>query len=113
MNIEELTIGEARQLAALFQAPKTECTDFWVPGKDYFLRTVTHHFTGKYVGFNGYELVFTSVAWIPDDGRFAAAMKSGDFSEVEPFPDGQSVAIGRASLIDATQISFGLPRSQR
>ena len=40
------------------------------------------------------------VDWIADDGRFSEAMKTGNYSEVEPFPDGR-VLIGRGSIVDA------------
>jgi hypothetical protein len=50
-------------------------------------------------------------AWIADTGRFADALKSGKFNEVEPFPDGQ-VIVGRGAIIDAIQISV-TPREQK
>lgn len=85
----------------------------YVVGSNYFIRTVTHHFTGKLVAVHDKELVIVDAAWIADDGRFMQAVASGSFGEVEPYPDGQEVIIGRGSIIDAVTIQFALPRSQK
>lgn len=82
-------------------------------GANYFIRTVTHHYTGKLVAIHEHELVFTDAAWIADDGRFSDALLTGSFDEVEPFPDGACTIIGRGSVLDATEITFPLPRSQK
>ena len=82
----------------------------WVLGANYFVRTVTHHYTGKLVAVFPQELMFIDAAWIADDGRFHLAMKSGEFGEIEPYPDGQEVVIGRGAILDATVIPFALPR---
>ena len=113
-NIESLTIGEARAIAALLQG-QLQAAPFSHPfevGKNYFIRTVTHHLTGKLVEVGPQELVLVDAAWIADDGRLADTIKSGNFSEVEPFPDDKRVIVGRASLIDA-QVIDKLPRSQK
>lgn len=81
-------------------------------GSNYFIRTVTHHLTGKLVEVGPQELVLIDAAWIADDGRLSDALKSETFSEVEPFPDGRRIIVGRASLIDA-QVIEKLPRSQK
>lgn len=80
-------------------------------GQAYFIRTVTHHYTGRLVEVWPLELVLTDAAWIADDGRFHTAVATGAFSEVEPFPDGARVVIGRGSLLDAVAIPFALPRT--
>ncbi len=110
MNIEQLTIAEAREIAKLFGQQTTSIHPYQI-GAPYFIRTVTHHHTGRLVAVTEHELVLEDAAWIADDGRFADALKSGAFSEVEPFPDGP-VIIGRGSVIDAVKIS-ATPRSQK
>ena len=82
-------------------------------GANYFIRTVTHHYTGKLIAVYPTELVLVDAAWIADDGRFTQAVGSGAFNEVEPFPDGKEVIVGRGSVIDAVEIPFALPRSQK
>lgn len=77
-----------------------------------FIRTVTHHYTGRLVAVHEKELVLEDVAWIADSGRFADALKSGNFNEVEPFPDGPRI-IGRGAVIDAGVWPHALPRTQK
>jgi hypothetical protein len=112
MNIEELTIKEARQLAALFNGQPQMTQHPFEVGKNYFIRTVTHHHTGRLVEVTNQELVLTDAAWIADDGRLTDALKTGIFNEVEMFPTGSRVIVGRGSIIDALVIST-LPTSQK
>ena len=112
MDIESLTIKEAREIASLFQATPSSSQNPYRIGKNYFIRTVTHHFTGRLVEVHAQELVLEDVAWIADDGRFSDAVSAGTFSEVEPCPEGR-VILGRGSVIDAHEISFPLPRRQK
>jgi len=87
-----------------------ECAP-WQIGKNYFIRTVTHHYTGKLASVHEHELVLTDAAWIADDGRFMQAVASGEFKEIEPYPDGP-VIIGRGAILDACVIP-AVPRSQK
>lgn len=80
-------------------------------GKNYLIRTVTMIDTGRVVEVTSQEIVLEDAAWIADTGRFADALKSADFYEVEPFPDGR-VIVGRGAVVDAVQIS-SLPRRQK
>lgn len=110
---DNLTIREARELAAMFGG-KTELGGHpYVVGKAYFIRTVTHHYTGRLEAVYEHELLLSEAAWIADDGRFAQAVAEGKFNEVEPYPDNAKVVIGRASIIDAVQFDPKLPRSQK
>jgi hypothetical protein len=109
MDINDLTIGQAKELAGMF--PKCAQDHPWVIGKNYLIRTVTMIQTGRLVAVTPQELVLEDAAWIADTGRFADSLKTGKFSEVEPFPDGQ-VIVGRGTIIDAVQISV-TPRVQK
>jgi hypothetical protein len=112
MNIENLTISECRQIAALVMNPiqtSNQSHPFEI-GANYFIRTVTHHLTGKLIEVYPTELVLIDAAWIADDGRLSEALKTETFAEVEPFADNKRVVIGRQSIIDAQTISK-LPRS--
>lgn len=113
MNIDDLTLGEIKQLRGLFGNGDVPAPSHpYEIGKNYFLRTVTHHLTGKLVEVHAQELVLTDAAWIADDGVFSEAMLTGAFNEVEPLPEGKHI-VGRASLIDARAVSFALPRSKK
>ncbi|CAB4196344.1 hypothetical protein UFOVP1299_74 [uncultured Caudovirales phage] len=80
--------------------------------KYYFIRTVTMNLTGRLVAVYERELVLEDAAWIPSSGRFGRALISGDFDEVEPFPEGRQVIVGRGALVDAVVIDR-LPRSEK
>lgn len=109
MNLDDLTLGQAKQLASMF--PKCAEASPWCIGKIYLIRTVTMIQTGRLVAVTPQELVLEEAAWIADTGRFSDALKTGNFSEVEPFPDGQ-VIVGRGAVIDAIQISVA-PRERK
>ena len=113
MKIDDLTIGEARELSRLFKPNAGVGNDnsAWELGKIYLIRTVTMIDTGRLVAVTEQELVLEDAAWIADTGRFAQAVKKAEFGEVEPFPDGR-VIIGRGAVIDAVQITIA-PRSQK
>ena len=106
MNIDDLTIGEARKLAEMFAKPQDETkahAGFWEVGKPYLIRTVTMIDTGVLVAITDQEIILRDASWIANTGRFSAALESCDFSEVEPFPDGL-VSIGRGAVIESVQI---------
>ena len=118
MNIESLTIAEARQIAALFppagQLPviTSPVSHPYEVGKPYLIRTVSMIDTGRIVEVTANEIVLEDAAWIADTGRFSDALKDPDkFNEVEPFPNGR-VIINRGSIIDAVKIDK-LQRSQK
>jgi hypothetical protein len=79
----------------------------WHVGQNYFIRTVTHHYTGKLVRVFKQELVLETAAWIADDGRFHEALAKGTLNEVEPMLG--EVVIGRGSIVDASIWLHGLP----
>ena len=80
-------------------------------GENYLVRTVTMIITGRIIAVYPTELVVEDAAWIADTGRFADNLISCDFSEVEPFPNGE-VIIGRGAIVDACVIKT-LPRKQK
>lgn len=111
LNINEMKIGDLLAIASALKGGESAGTAFWIPGKKYFIRTVTHHHTGELVGVNAQEIILKDAAWIADDGRLTDALAKCDFNEVEMFPSG-NVLIGRGSIIDAVEIST-IPRSQK
>lgn len=114
IDIDNLTIGQIKQLKYMLGGAEavTAAHPFEI-GKNHFIRTVTHHFTGKLVEVYPTELVFVDVAWIADSGRFAQAMATGEMGEVEPYPSSHRVIIGRGALIDCKAVDWELPRSQK
>ena len=76
-------------------------------GNSVFIRTITYHYTGKIVSISPEEILLETAAWIASSGRWNAALTSGTLDEVEPFPDGVSIA--RASVVDISPWKHGLP----
>jgi hypothetical protein len=107
-DLKEILCNEAtaRCASALTTAP-------YQVGKPYFIRTVTHHYTGILIAVHPGELVLSKCCWIPDDGRFADALKTGKFNEIEPFPADAEVIIGRGSIVDAVIFNAELPARQK
>ncbi len=79
-------------------------------GKPVFVRTVTHHYTGRLVGVSDGFVQLDDAAWIADDGRFADALASGKLAEVEPYPGTCYVSLG--SIVDISEWLHDLPREQ-
>lgn len=85
--------------------------DIFVIGEKYFIRTVTMAITGKLKKITDNEILLENGAWIASTGRFATALKTGEFDEVEPFPG--DVIVGRGAIVDACRFDFSLPREQK
>lgn len=116
-KIDQLTIGEARELTRLFaDSPITAAipaTDTQLPfevGKSYFIRTVTYHLTGRVKSIIGGFLVLESAAWIADSGRFSTALRTGELSEVEPV--GEAI-VNTSAVTDAFAWRHTLPVVQK
>ena len=109
MKPETMMIDEIKYVRADSIAPQTFepvlTGDFipWEIGAIYLIRTVTMIDTGKIVAVYPTEIVLEDAAWIPDTGRFSESLIKCNFTEVEPFPDGQ-VILGRGSIIEAVRI---------
>ena len=111
INIEELTLKQIREIAALTNPGCGSQQHPFKIGANYFIRTVTMNHTGRLVDVGDKELVIEDAAWTADSGRLTQALEKGDFSEVEMFPKGR-VVIGRGALVDAVEISI-IPTSQK
>ena len=77
-------------------------------GQNYFVRTVTYHYTGKLETVTDKEIVLSGAAWIADSGRWAEALRTGKLSEVEPYPD--KVIVNRSAIVDSSLWLHELPR---
>ena len=109
----ELSLNDLRELfGAPAPAPAVKQVHPYQTGEPYFIRTVTHIYTGRLTCVYPQELVLTDCAWIADTGRFADSLKDlSKLQEVEPFPDGE-VVIGRGAILDA-HVTTSTPREQK
>jgi hypothetical protein len=111
MNIDDLTLGQLREIRCLLPISVQPTEDHPYPtGENVFIRTVTMYYTGKLVRVTSGELVLTGAAWIADMGRFHIALAKGTLNEVEPFPDGE-VIVPRGGVIDVSRWLHELPRA--
>jgi len=109
IDIESLTLKDIvvgfdttpREIGALAQS---DSEGAWKIGKVYLIRTVTYIVTGRLVRVHDQELVLEDAAWVADTGRFSDSLKSLEFNEVEPFPDGELI-VGRGAVVDACIIA--------
>lgn len=117
MNLEDLTIGQARQISAMFDtiARKQVCTysDAGLIGNSIMVRTVTMIYVGKLVAVGDHELTLIDVSWIPETGRWQQFISDGAVNECEPYLPGQIVLIGRGSILDVTAWTAALPSAQK
>lgn len=111
MDIDNLTIGEAKRLAALFSAPTAPNDSPYIVGRTYLFRSVTYTVTGVVVCVTSLEIVLTDAAWIADTGRFAAALDTSNFAEVEAPKNGAAI-LGRTAITDAWTIE-NAPRTTK
>ena len=107
LNVDDLTIKQVRGGSGVL----AEAHPYPV-GENIFIRTVTHHYTGRLVTVYPQELVIEDAAWIADDGVFSECLATCEPSEVEPFPDGQ-VIIGRGTVVDVSLWKDALPRVKK
>ncbi len=113
VNVEEVVIDGQPYVPknkVKREAPKgDESNPYLEPGKIYFIRTVTHYFTGRLIWVGPQEIVIEDACWIADTGRFNEFLKDKNkANETEPFPEGSEVIVGRGSIIDMTEFSSGL-----
>jgi hypothetical protein len=112
MNIDDIPYGEPKKIAGMFTQNSAPATSAYKVGEQRMFRTVTHIITGRIVSIHHDGIVVTDAAWVADTGRYANAILSGEFSEVEPYPDGMHVVVNHAAMIDAPLLAK-LPRVQK
>lgn len=113
MNIDNLTIGEAKEISRLVSGESKSSYRPWETGENYIIRTVTMTLVGKVAWVGPMEIVLHNASWIADTGRFSGAIMKGSLSEVEPFDPEYPVIVGRGSVIDATRWIHRLPEEQK
>src|SRR5512146_745928 len=99
MKIDDLTIGEMRQLVSMLMLGKAnECP--FVIGKSYFVRLATYHVLGTVDRIVGDFVVLKAgtASWIADSGRFQQAIDDGKLNEVEPV--GTEIFFNMNNVID-------------
>jgi len=107
MDINKLTIGEAREIASLFGAGSCSLSHSFKIGQSIIVRSVTHYYTGRVEVVTDTDVVLSSAAWIASTGRWNAALTEGKLDEVEPYPD--RCVVSRGAIIDWCEWPHDLP----
>lgn len=113
MNIDELTLGQIKEIKLLLEDSKTADTHGYPVGKNVIVRTVTMIYTGKLIAVTATDLILKECSWIPETERYADFVSNGAIKECEPYPDELMVFINRAALSDMCELKSSLPRSQK
>ena len=108
MNINELTIGQIREIQSFCGAPTASNPSHLVVGEKYLIRTVTMHLIGRLKSVNDSEYLLSDACWLADSGLYGDCLADGSIKEAEVFPD--DVIVGRGALVDATKWRHDLPR---
>lgn len=107
MNLNDLTLGQIKELQAIFSGANHVSSEKPCPfevGEKYLIRTVTFTLTGQVKSKVGDFIVLEQADWIADTGRFSLALEDQEkFSEVEPFKNDAIVA--KTAIVDATKIT--------
>ena len=80
-------------------------------GENYFIMTVTMYYCGRLIYADFAEIVLEEASWIPEVGRQSDAFRTGNFQEVEPFPDRITVSTG--AVVAVIPWPHPLPRQTR
>lgn len=116
MNINDLTIGQLRELTPLINGHVTQSKSHgFEVGKAYFIRSVTHHYLGRVIEIYNLCIVMEACVWVADDGRFHKLM-GGEWdssSEREPYGKEKKVQIFFGGMLDATEWSLEIPTSEK
>ena len=110
MNINELTVGEVREINSLFNGAQDTQYPFEI-GKAYLFRTVTHIEVGRVKRIVGQFVELEEASWIADTGRYHNCLTEGIFSEVEPYP--LFTGVNMQSLINYAPWPHALPKEQK
>lgn len=110
MNIDELTIGQLKQIQAMGVGGQQPNPYTQLVGKPVFIRTVTMHYVGRLKAVFEHELLLSECSWVADSGRFHTALKEGKLSEVEPYVT--DVVLGRGAILDVSEWRHDIPKDQ-
>jgi hypothetical protein len=106
-----MEIKEVLEIVELMKAKKTQPKHPLTVGKSYFIRTVTHYYTGVLKEVCGQWLILGDAAWIADTGRFHEFLKEGKCNEYEGFIEDVCIPIG--GVVDISIWQHKLFRGQK
>ena len=83
MNLDNLTIGEFREIANMIGCRSREVTSPVSIGDKVLIRTVTYHMLGRVADIRGSWVLLEESSWVASSGQWGKAIANGVLSEVE------------------------------
>ncbi len=111
MNIDNLTFGELKQIASMFNGGKQQEESPFEIGKAYLFRTVTHIDIGRVVAIKGKFVMLEDACWVANTGRYHECLSNGSIEEYEGYPNGNG--LNSTALIDFCEWVHELPRGNK
>ena len=111
MNIDSLTIAEARQIATMFGGGRSGGTHSFEVGRAYLIRA-THHHIGRIVAITDTDILMADGGWLAESGRFNECLAKGVINEFEAAPAGMTWLVSRSDIIDAWPWNHAIPTTQ-
>lgn len=108
MKIDDLTLGNLKEILALANTQKTNEVTAYILGESYLIRTVTYHWVGTIEAIFPTEIVLKDASWVADTGRFHVALESGFDGNSEIEFAGKAI-VHRGAIIDACSWKHSLP----
>ena len=110
MNINDLTLGQLKEIQSIGVSSGNQETPFQI-GEKYLFRTVTHIEVGRVKRIIGQFVELEDASWIADTGRYHDCLVNGTFSEIEPYP--LYTGVNTQSLINYAPWPHDLPKEQK
>ena len=113
MNIDELTIGEAKKIAGMF----SEGLDSEVSkamkkvGDKVFIRTLTYHYIGRVIEETPAYIKLGAVVWVADSGQFTKTIQEGSLSEIEIID--VDTYIMKSNIVDVIEWRHPIPTQRK
>lgn len=110
MNIDDMTIGDAKKLAQMVSSDKSHSLAI---GRKYLVRATYHHI-GQLVAVTDTDIVLMGGGWLADSGRFSKCLKEGTVNEFEALPDqNETRIVSRNDIIDIFNWNHDLPKETK
>lgn len=113
MNINDMTLGEIKELMALFAGSSNAIETPYTPGSAWLWRSVTNYTVGTVDRVVGTSIVLQPGAcWVADTGKFHEFLRDGwsAAKEVEPYPEDVVTIVEKEGIVDAQSWIHGPTR---
>lgn len=113
MNVDEMTIGQAREIAKMLcggERAKEEPLPFKVEDA-ILIRTVTMIQVGRVRTIGRDFITLDEASWVADTARFSETLSKGTLNEVECCPSW--VVVGRGAIVDIFPWTHALPKDTK